>query len=729
MLLWLALTWEIGIWLGHALGFNASAGAWILAAGLVAGSAVSWIPHKSTRMGWKIGAAAAAFVILGAARSWLAGPTMGPGGIDAYRDAGKATVSGWVADYPDNRADWLQLRVRAETVTLADGGTKPAEGLLLVRLPKTKDWAYGERLELTGELKQPGSNEEFSYRDYLAGKGIHTVVYYPRVRVLPGQAGSPLLRGIFSIRRHAYHTVNAIFPQPEAALLSGILLGLDNDLPEDLRNAFRDTGTAHIIAISGFNMSILATAMMWLLNGRVRQRYKVPLAAAVLILYTVLVGANPAVLRAAIMAVMGLGGRLIGRNSAGITPLVFTAALMTAFNPLLLWDVSFQLSFTATLGLITLGNTWVEGLAGWSERRFGANRRNPIVKFTADYILLTFAAQVMTLPVVLGHFHRLSLTALIVNPLILPVQPPVMVTAGVSAIAGMIWQPLGALIAWFAKFFASYTIAVVETFGQWRNGSFAIFDFGVGWVIASYLGIAAVAVYPRSAPKTKARLKPWLIPAGMMAAAAVAASMALRAPDGLLHVRLLQTSKPAALIVTPGGQQILLGAAPSALTLERRLSQSLGLWDRSLDGWIMPSTVAADVRGAQEVLENYETNEVLWAVEPSGSQTVGGIVKSVGSRQLQAGERLPLEGGAELQVLAGDGKHALVSLRYGHFCAVWINSVAESELLPGEYTLGNCYLVGDEADQQNYAGILSLGWIDAGTPVHWVTDGARVFTR
>ena len=728
MLFWLSAAWILGIWLGQLLEPALSAACWVVAAALTFGTVNAWMPRKRQRTGWKIGLAAAALLLLGSLRSWLAIERITPSDV-AYYNGQEVRMKGWVADYPDIRAEWTQLRVHIEQVEAADAAEQAINGLVLLRVPAGTEWEYGQRLQFSGELKQPAENKEFSYRDYLAIRGIHSVLYYPKVKLLQGREGSPFLRSIFLLRRHAYRTVNAIFPQPEASLLNGILLGLDNDLPAELRDAFRDTGTAHIIAISGFNLSLLAAAVMWLLSTRLRKDRAMLASGLILTVYTILVGGNPAVLRALIMAGMGLLGQYIGRRSSGVIALTLTAAVMTAFNPLLLGDVSFQLSFTATLGLITLGGAWQEGFSAWAERRLKLKRGHALVKGVTEFILLTLAAQVMTLPVVLSHFHRLSLTALIVNPLVLPLQQALMIGTGVATIAGMIWQPLGILLAWFAKIPASITIAAVSWFDRMRGGSFAVFDFGVGWVIASYVLILALAAWYKASARTRNRLKPWLLPVGMLLLGAVTVSAATRMPDGALHVRLLQTSRPAALIVTPRGQQVLLGMAPSALTLERRLSQSLGLWDRTLDAWVLTSTAAAEVRGATEVLQNYAVREVLWAVQPADSQTVSAIVALAGEMQFSSGSVLNLEGGAVLQNLGGDGKRSVISLRYENFCVVWVNGVEPAAILPGKVTWENCYVLGSEAEKAQYAGVPVLGWVDAGTPVHWVTNGERVIIK
>jgi competence protein ComEC len=154
--------------------------------------------------------------------------------------------------------------------------------------------------------------------------------------------------------------------------------------------------------------------------------------------YTVLVGASASVLRAAIMGCFALIARQMGRQT-GINTLAITAALMAGDNPHIIWDVGFQLSFAATLGLVL----YAEPLQTWFARLL-AHRLPPatarrIAGPAGDYFLFTLAAQVMTLPIIAYHFQRISLVSIVANPVILPAQPPVMILGGLAVLLGLIW--------------------------------------------------------------------------------------------------------------------------------------------------------------------------------------------------------------------------------------------------------------------------------------------------
>jgi competence protein ComEC len=295
---------------------------------------------------------------------------------------------------------------------------------------------YGDLVRISGNPETPPENESFSYQEYLARKGIHSLVSYPRLEALSSGHGNPLLATLYRFRLKGYGVLNSILPQPQAALLSGILLGLDQDLPDDLVLAFQETGTAHIIAISGFNIAIISAFFFWLFS-LLATRWKVFFfSVLVIFLYALLVGAEPAVMRATIMGAMAILGTQIGRRGSGLNTLVFTAAVMCFFDPYLLWDVSFQLSFAATLGLIVIGNPLLRWFTVWLEKRMPSEKARKEADPVGEYLLLTLAAQAASLPLMALHFHQVSLTSVIANPLILPAQPLIMMLGAVALLAG-----------------------------------------------------------------------------------------------------------------------------------------------------------------------------------------------------------------------------------------------------------------------------------------------------
>ncbi|MBL8051659.1 MAG: ComEC/Rec2 family competence protein, partial [Anaerolineales bacterium] len=213
-----------------------------------------------------------------------------------------------------------------------------------------------------------------------------------------------------------------LFQDPEASLFAGILFGVETGLPRKLQEAFKNTGTAHIIAISGFNIAIIAGVLFSTFKYIFNERISALLAIFGIFFYAFLVGGDSAVMRAAFMGSISLFARQVGRRNAGLNALAVVALIMALINPLVLWDVGFQLSFFATLGLIL----YAEPFSNFTESiiaKFTKNDTSTFTKIINENIVLTFAAQLTTIPIMAYHFNRISLISFIANPFILPVQP------------------------------------------------------------------------------------------------------------------------------------------------------------------------------------------------------------------------------------------------------------------------------------------------------------------
>ena len=153
---------------------------------------------------------------------------------------------------PDVRDGYTNLRLEIQGIrALDDILLTPVSGLLLARVQPGGDWQYGDRVQLQGHLETPPENEEFSYRDYLARQGIYAYMGQSRSRLLYRGQGSPILAALYGFKQRALAMVYRLYPDPEASLLAGILLGVESGIPASVQQAFKDTGTSHIIAISG----------------------------------------------------------------------------------------------------------------------------------------------------------------------------------------------------------------------------------------------------------------------------------------------------------------------------------------------------------------------------------------------------------------------------------------------------------------------------------------------
>ncbi len=247
--------------------------------------------------------------------------------------------------------------------------------------------------------------------------------------------------------------------------------------------------------MSGSNIAIVSGILLGLftrLFGR-RKRVAVSVTIGGIILYTLLVGADAAVTRAALMGILFVIAIGLGRQSTAIISLFVAAMIMLLLNPLTLWDVGFQLSAMATLGLILFSKPLQRA---WDAR---IGKRIPKVanNLLAEALLVTLAAQITTMPLVVYYFGRLSIISFLANFLIIPVQPPIMIAGGLAIFAGFILLPLAKLIALIPYASLWWTVFVVEKMAAVPWGSMEVSAFGRMLAALLYLrvwrGIPVVA--------------------------------------------------------------------------------------------------------------------------------------------------------------------------------------------------------------------------------------------
>jgi competence protein ComEC len=385
---------------------------------------------------------------LGATRWELAAAQSSNNDLEPYNDTRqRLIVTGVIDRHPEQLDRSVRLTLRLQSMQLQGAaGSMPAGSRLLVYAPPSVDWRYGDWIEASGRLHSPPSFETFDYRQALARAGIASVMPAAQVRLIDHGGGSAILRLTESLRRRAQVVLRSPLPEPESALLEGILPGDENSIQDDLRRDFNATGTTHIIAISGFNITIIATLAIAGFGGWLGARRGLLAAALAIAGYTLLVGADPSVVRAAFMAGFGLAARRFGRQSHAVASLAGTAGIMTAINPQALWDIGFPHSFAATLGLILYAAPLQHLFERLAAPVLGSERAHRFAGPAGEYLLFMLAAQVMTLPLTLFYFQRFSLTALVANPLILPLQPAVMILGGLVTAGGLIWSPMGRIL-------------------------------------------------------------------------------------------------------------------------------------------------------------------------------------------------------------------------------------------------------------------------------------------
>ncbi|MBW6472318.1 MAG: ComEC/Rec2 family competence protein [Anaerolineaceae bacterium] len=557
-----------------------------------------------------------------------------PNDIAYYNDQGKVTISGVVCSDPQHNERSVRFSVCVDRMERPE--QRNLKGKVLV-IQRSGEWKYGDRVNVTGTPQTPGENEEFSYKKYLAQRGIYSLMEYPYVKwIASGKAGW-VKSGLFALRQKAYHLIQDFLPQPEAGLLSGILLGIETDIPYELEKAFQDTGTAHVVAISGFNMAILAGIFLKGFRKYLSIWWAALLAILAMGLYTVLVGGAPAVARAAVMSCLAMSASLIGRGQSGMYTLALTAAIMCLFNPLLIGDAGFQLSVTATLGLVL----YADRLMNWFRNLAGKYLPDTVVERitgpVSDYFLFTLAAQVMTLPVVLYHFERLSLTTLLANPLILPVQPLVMILGGIAVIVGLVIAPLGQLLSYVVWVPLYYTNQIVTWLAGFPGGVVTLGEVSFLTVVVMYLLIFFLA-HRKKKRGIQLQQKPILVLGVMVATVFLVWNAVLLRPDGNLHIWILDEPNAGVVLVqTPSGKRILINAGERANSLSSEITQHQPVLDRKLDLAILTYPSASTYTAYPTILERFKVQQFLWGEEIPASKTAATMQEVLQERKIQTG--------------------------------------------------------------------------------------------
>ncbi len=343
---------------------------------------------------------------------------------------------------------------------------------------------YGDVVRVHGELTYPESFDTdtgriFDYPNYLASRNIKTVLYGGEV-ALETKAEVSFIGMLLSGKSKFMDSLESYLPQPHASLGEGILLGVKKALSEQLDEAFRETGTIHIVVLSGYNVLIVVEAMLYMLAYVCKPRMRMVIGLLGIATFALLVGMSATVIRACIMASLLLIARGTGRVHAVLRALALAGILMLSVNPyLLVYDPGFQLSFLATLGLI-LFSPYIESVLKQVPEYLGIR----------GIITATIATQIAVLPILLYHTGMLSAVSLVANALVLPMVPVAMFLTFVTGIFGVVSATLGHLLGYTAYLSLTYIIEVVYALASLPFSAYTVHAFPFWMVLGMYVGIA-----------------------------------------------------------------------------------------------------------------------------------------------------------------------------------------------------------------------------------------------
>ncbi|MBI9049157.1 MAG: ComEC family competence protein [Anaerolineaceae bacterium] len=643
-LLWLSLLFMLGVWLASLIGGSV----WLWLAGALVLLAYYWLMKRGTSgFRWlhidnkKIPVHPILMIfalLLGGFRYLQSRPVINEQTLAYYNDVGRIQIAGKIIRPADPLDAAILLDVDVSEVVKINDVTihMPVKGRCLVRVLPGTEFHYGDEVVFSGYLQTPPEGEEFSYRDYLARKGIYSYILYGTLEELNRADRANVFSLLYAFRERAYETINGMLSQPEAGLLSGILIGMERDIPQYVEDDFRVTGTTHIVAISGFNIALVAGLLTILLDKMIGKKLAPLGVIGGIFLYTLLVGAQAAVVRAAIMGSISLLGRQIGRRGAGLNTLLLTAALMTWQNPLILGDVGFQLSFSATMGLVLFASHWQEGLTQLIAKRISEQAAEKLSAPISEYFLFTIAAQITTLPVILYHFGQFSVSSFLANPLILPAQPLIMILGGPVVLLGMIWLPIGQFLSWLVWPFLYYTIHMVGWVADMPGGVIPVqVSMGIAAVLILMLILIVMLIREKHA-KLAIIMRPVIVVLVLVLANSFLWRELFREADGNLHLSIYPAGDcTVVLMESPGGQRLMTNGGNEASTLSSELGSLLPMTHRNIDILLIPQDRAACMSAVPKLMERFKVNQIITAPVMSSSRNLTAIDAAAVSQGIQ----------------------------------------------------------------------------------------------
>ncbi len=366
----------------------------------------------------------------------------------------------------------------------------PYRGTVSATMPRYPSFVYGDLVRFEGVIAQPPERAVAR----LQKNGVFGVMDFPRAEVIARGKGSPIKKILFGIKDLSESVFERILPPDRAAFISGLTLGDTSKIPREFSDAMRATGTTHVVALSGYNITIVVSAIMGALGYVFSRKKAVGGAVAAVIFFVIMTGAEASAVRAAIMAFILLLANISNRVFSPRNAIVVAAFAMVAVNPrILVWDVGFQLSFAAILGLVYLQPAITDFF-----------KINPAPGFLRwrENLLTTISAQVAVLPILLVNFHTFTPLSILTNVLILSAVPITM-TFGFLAIGFGLISSYAALLAGFAlNLLLGYEMGVIRLFARFHD-AISVQNFGIALFIAYYLLLIAFIAYAEHKRRTR----------------------------------------------------------------------------------------------------------------------------------------------------------------------------------------------------------------------------------
>lgn len=409
--------------------------------------------------------------------------------FDIYENQ-KVSLEGIVVEEPDERERNTRLTVATDT---SFGEELEQSIKVLVVADRYPEFHYGDRIKFEGKLNKPKNFEnengrEFDYISYLSKDDIYYIISFPTVELLSKNHGNPVKSGLFKIKQSFLSKVSELIPDPHVSLLGGLVVGAKQSLGEELQDDFRKTGIIHIVVLSGYNVTIVAEAIMRFFSF-LPHVAGISLGVISIVFFAILTGGSATIVRASIMALIVVLARSVGRTNNVTRALFIAGFFMVLHNPkIVIFDPSFQLSFLATIGLIYV--------APLIEKYF---HLLPTKFELREFAIATISTQIFVLPLLLYMMGELSLVALPVNLLVLMFIPITMLVGFLTSVVGFVSSVLALPFAFVSYWLLAYELKVVDLFASLPFASISISYFPLWLMFALYVvyGLVIFKLYKK----------------------------------------------------------------------------------------------------------------------------------------------------------------------------------------------------------------------------------------
>lgn len=380
-------------------------------------------------------------------------------------------INGIVKDYPDERVFNKRLIIKGENI----------ESNILVIAPKNIEVFYGDEISVTGILESPenfltSSGKEFNYKQYLSNQNIYFILKAKDVITLSKGNGNFILKNLYKLRSAFNKNIERVVLSPQSDLARGLILGERGGFDNETKDDFVNTGTIHIVALSGYNITIVSESVVKIFGIFLSRMLSIIFGVVVILLFVLMTGASATAIRAGIMATIVLFSKWTGRQYDAGRALLIAALLMIAYDPRIITDISFQLSFLATGGLLFI-----------TPKISGHLTFLPLRYKIRELVSSTIGATIAVLPIILNSTGVFSLVSLPANILILPLIPITMFFSFLVGLLGFVSPGLSFLVSYISNFFLSYILKAVQFFADLPFASFNIKSFPLILILIIYI--------------------------------------------------------------------------------------------------------------------------------------------------------------------------------------------------------------------------------------------------